>query len=102
MTITTRPAPIRPPCFAKASEGRPTRHLAREGPKAVPALHGLQQFQVPFDAEQRFENFFFLVRHDGVEIILAVRVSGTFPGSPVALDYHFTTESGRISSFSVK
>src|SRR5947208_13518076 len=66
MTITTRPAPIRPPSFAKASEGRPTRHLALEGPKAVPALHGLQQFQVPFDAEQRFENFFFLVRHDGV------------------------------------
>ena len=42
------------------------------------------------------------IRHDGAEIILAVRVSGTFPGSPVTLDYHFTTESGKISSFSVK
>ena len=30
--------------------------------------------------------------------IVAVQISGTFPGSPVILDYHFTIASERIAS----
>jgi len=42
------------------------------------------------------------VEHEGVEIVVAVEVSGTFDGSPITLNYHFTIESGQIVSFSVK
>jgi len=30
------------------------------------------------------------------EIVVAVEVSGTFDGSPITLDYHFTIENGKI------
>src|ERR1051325_963676 len=39
---------------------------------------------------------------DDNEASVAVKVSGTFPGSPVMLDYHFTTDSEKISSLSVE
>src|SRR6185436_1413543 len=42
------------------------------------------------------------VKHEGVETVVAVEVSGTFDGSPVMLDYHFIVENGQIVSFSVK
>ncbi|SRR6266542_1591733 len=32
------------------------------------------------------------------EIIVAIEVSGTFPGSPVTLDYHFTIANDKIAS----
>jgi hypothetical protein len=35
--------------------------------------------------------------HD-TETVVRVRVSGTFPGSPVKLDYHFTIANDKISS----
>jgi len=39
--------------------------------------------------------------HDS-EVVVAVEVSGTFDGSPVTLDYHFTIENEKISSLAVK
>jgi len=42
------------------------------------------------------------VKDDDVEVVVAVEVSGTFDGSPVTLDYHFTIENGKILSFAVK
>jgi len=35
--------------------------------------------------------------HDA-ETILSVEVSGSFPGSPVTLDYHFIVTNGKIQS----
>ena len=35
--------------------------------------------------------------HDS-EIIVAIEVSGTFPGSPVTLDYHFTIANNKVAS----
>lgn len=32
------------------------------------------------------------------ETLVSVEVSGTFPGSPVTLDYHFTIASAKITS----
>ena len=32
------------------------------------------------------------------ETIVAVEVSGTFPGSPISLDYHFATADEKIAS----
>ncbi|HEY4273693.1 MAG TPA: nuclear transport factor 2 family protein [Candidatus Udaeobacter sp.] len=37
---------------------------------------------------------------DGVTVV-SVAVSGTFPGSPVILDYQFVIDSGKISSMAI-
>ena len=34
----------------------------------------------------------------GAETILSVEVSGSFPGSPITLDYHFTIAKDKIQS----
>ena len=35
---------------------------------------------------------------DNAETIVAVQISGTFPGSPITLDYHFTIANEKIAS----
>ena len=42
------------------------------------------------------------VKDNGRETVVAVEVSGTFDGSPVTLDYHFTIHDGQIVSFAVQ
>ena len=42
------------------------------------------------------------VKEGNKEVVVAVKVSGTFDGSPVTLNYHFAIASGKISSFAVK
>ena len=37
----------------------------------------------------------------GGKTILSVEVSGSFPGSPVTLDYHFTIASRKIQSLTI-
>jgi ketosteroid isomerase-like protein len=36
------------------------------------------------------------IKVDDPEVVVAVEVSGTFDGSPVTLDYHFTVENEKI------
>jgi ketosteroid isomerase-like protein len=38
------------------------------------------------------------VSNPGVETVVALEVSGTFPGSPITLDYRFTIKGDKISS----
>ncbi|HXI70522.1 MAG TPA: nuclear transport factor 2 family protein [Verrucomicrobiae bacterium] len=40
-------------------------------------------------------------KDDAAEMIVAVEVSGTFDGSPVTLDYHFTIKDDKISSLTI-
>ena len=42
------------------------------------------------------------MRQDEDEIALLARVSGTFPGSPVTLNYQFKIKNGKISSLSIQ
>ena len=35
------------------------------------------------------------------ETLVSVEVSGTFPGSPISLDYHFAIASGKIASLTI-
>lgn len=42
------------------------------------------------------------VKGDDAEVVVAVEVSGTFAGSPVTPDYHFTIEKGKISSLTIE
>ena len=41
------------------------------------------------------------IKQDDTEVVVAVEISGTFDGSPVTLDYHFTIESDRIVSLTI-
>jgi len=44
----------------------------------------------------------FGVKDDNAEVVVAVEVSGTFDGSPVSLDYHFTIENDKILSLVIE
>jgi hypothetical protein len=35
------------------------------------------------------------------ETVVSVEISGTFPGSPISLDYHFAIGSGKIASLTI-
>ena len=37
----------------------------------------------------------------GNETVVSVEVSGTFPGSPISLDYHFTIANDKIASLTI-
>ena len=41
------------------------------------------------------------VKEDEGEVVVSVEVSGTFPGSPVTLDYHFKIENEKILSLAI-
>ncbi len=41
------------------------------------------------------------VKSDDRDFVVAVEVSGSFDGSPVTLDYHFTIESDKILSLRI-
>src|SRR5205823_12335767 len=41
------------------------------------------------------------IKGNDPEVVVSVEVSGTFDGSPVTLDYHFTIESDKISSLTI-
>jgi len=41
------------------------------------------------------------VKEDDPEVVVTVQVSGTFDGSPVSLDYHFTTEGDKIRCLAI-
>ena len=42
------------------------------------------------------------VKEHDAEVVVTVEVSGTFDGSPVTLDYHFTIENDKILFLAVK
>ena len=39
-------------------------------------------------------------QRDG-ETVVSVEISGTFPGSPIALDYHFATTNDKLASLTI-
>ena len=41
------------------------------------------------------------IKDDNTEIVVAVEVSGTFDGSPITRDYHFTIEDDKIGSLTI-
>ena len=40
-------------------------------------------------------------REDNAEVVVAIEVSGTFDGSPITLDYHFTIDGDKILSLTI-
>ena len=42
------------------------------------------------------------VKNETTEVVVSMKVSGTFDGSPITLDYHFRIEKGKILSLAVK
>jgi ketosteroid isomerase-like protein len=41
------------------------------------------------------------IKDDNPEVVVAVELSGTFDGSPIRLDYHFTIEGDKIVSLTI-
>ena len=41
------------------------------------------------------------LKEDKVDVVVMLEVSGTFDGSPVTVDYHFTIESDKILSLKI-
>jgi hypothetical protein len=41
------------------------------------------------------------IKDDEAEVVIAIEVSGTFDGSPVTFDYHFTIENEKILSLTI-
>src|SRR5580704_8768692 len=41
------------------------------------------------------------IKDDNTEVVVAIEVSGTFDGSPITLDYHFTIEGDKIVSLTI-
>jgi ketosteroid isomerase-like protein len=41
------------------------------------------------------------IKDDNAGVVVNVEVSGTFDGSPIALDYHFTIEGDKILSLAI-
>jgi hypothetical protein len=41
------------------------------------------------------------IKDDNTEVVVAVELSGTFDGSPMTLDYHFTIECDKIVSLTI-
>ena len=69
------------------------------------ALHGKKAIEgwiVKTIDQYKFQFKPLNVKDEDVEVVVAVEVSGTFDGSPVTLDYHFTVENEKISSLTVK
>ena len=78
-------------CFADDAVVRDenaTRHGKIDIGRWVTETIQKYKFQVkPLSADER-----------GAETILSVEVSGSFPGSPITLDYHFTIANDKIQS----
>jgi ketosteroid isomerase-like protein len=41
------------------------------------------------------------IKNEETAVVVAIEVSGTFPGSPVTLDYHFEISSDRIEMLAI-
>ncbi|HEV3244126.1 MAG TPA: nuclear transport factor 2 family protein [Chthoniobacterales bacterium] len=42
------------------------------------------------------------VKSDDAKVVVSIEVSGTFPGSPVNLDYYFTIQDDKILSLAIE
>ena len=81
-------------CFSDNAVVR-DEHEEHRGKKSIEAWTAktIQQYKFQFKPLN--------VRSDDAEIVVTVEVSGTFAGSPVSLDYHFTIENEKITSLSI-
>ena len=67
-------------------------------------LHGKQAIEgwiVKTIEKYKFQFKPLRINGHGPEVVIAVEVSGTFGGSPVTLDYHFTVENEKILSLTI-
>ena len=67
-------------------------------------LHGKQAIEgwiVKTIEKYKFQFKPLSIKEDKVDVVVTVEVSGTFDGSPITLDYHFTIESDKIRSLTI-
>ena len=81
-------------CFSDAA-------TIRDENETLHGKHAIKAWIVKTIEKYDFHFEALTIRQDDDEATVAVKVSGTFPGSPVTLDYHFTIAEGKISSLLV-
>ena len=81
-------------CFtddAVVRDENATHHGKIDIERWISTTIGKYKFQFkPFSSQER-----------GNETVVSVEVSGTFPGSPIALDYHFAIANDKITSLTI-
>ena len=72
-----------------------TKAETRRGKKAIEAwiAKTIEKYKFQFKP--------LCVKEDDGGVVVSVEVSGTFPGSPVTLDYHFKVENEKIMSLAI-
>ena len=81
-------------CF---SEGAIVRDEAREY-RGREAIEGWIETTIE---KYKFQTKPLSASSAGIETVVEMEISGTFPGSPITLDYCFTIPEGRISSLTI-
>lgn len=82
-------------CFAEDA-------IVRDENETLRGKNAIQGWIVKTIQKYKFQFKPVSVKERHGEVVLAVEVSGTFPGSPVTLDYHFVIENDRILSLAIE
>jgi ketosteroid isomerase-like protein len=62
----------------------------------------IEEWVVKTIEEYKFQFKPLSVKNDDAKVVVSVEVSGTFPGSPVSLDYHFTIQGDKLLSLAIE
>lgn len=81
-------------CFAN------TAAVSDEG-EALIGHEAISKWFTKTRAKYQFKSKPIGIKNENEKIILIAKVSGSFPGSPVTLDYHFKIESGLIKDLKI-
>ena len=76
--------------------------LVRDEGKEFHGKKGIEGWIVKTIEKYKFQFKPLTVKDDNGEVVVAVEVSGTFDGSPVTLDYHFSIANDKILSLSIQ
>lgn len=75
--------------------------VVRDEGEAMRGKEAIEAWIAKTIAKYKFQFKPVSVREDDAEIVVAIEISGTFPGSPVAPNYHFTIEKDRILALAI-
>lgn len=76
--------------------------VVRDEGETLPGKKAIEGWVVKTIKKYKFRFEPLNIKTRGAEIIVAAKVSGTFDGSPVTLDYHFLIEDDKILCLIIK
>jgi ketosteroid isomerase-like protein len=76
--------------------------LVRDEGKDFRGKEMIKDWIVQTIAKYKFQFKPLSVKSDDAKVVVSIEVSGTFPGSPVSPDYHFTIRGNEIQSLAIE